>query len=88
MSVSDTNEPSETDWARLREMTDEAIDLTDSPELDDDFFDKATLRLPKSVAVTLEVDAVTLAWFNAQKNGSELMNAALRIYAEAHQKAH
>ena len=86
MSVSDTSEPSKTDWAKLNEMSDETIDLSESPELDDDFFERATLRLPQSVAVTVEVDPDTLAWFKAQENSSQLMNAALRIYAEAHQK--
>jgi hypothetical protein len=33
VNVSDTNRRSKTDWARLDEMTDEAIDTSDIPEL-------------------------------------------------------
>jgi len=46
------------------------------------------LRMPKGkVAVIVNVDEETDAWFQAQ--GGEyrsLMNAALRIYAEAHKE--
>jgi hypothetical protein len=55
------NRPSKTDWAKLDEMPDEIIDTTDSPELDDDFFERAKLRLPQPVAVAIEVDPDVLA---------------------------
>ena len=87
MSASNTNKFSRTDWAKLDEMTDETIDTSDSPELDDAFFERATLRLPKPVSVAIEVDSDVLAWFEAQGDASKRMNAALRIYAEAHRKA-
>src|SRR5512140_3009453 len=32
---------SKTDWERVRKMKDEEIDYTDSPELDDSFFQRA-----------------------------------------------
>ena len=67
-------------------MADEMIDTSNSPELDDDFFERAKLRLPQPVSVALEVDPDVLAWFKAQDDSSKLMNAALRIYAEAHRK--
>ena len=86
MSKWDTKKPSETDWARLDEMTDEMIDTSESPELDDDFFGRATLRLPEPVSVAIEVDPDVLAWFEAQGDASKRMNAALRIYAEAHRR--
>lgn len=86
MSVSDMNKPSKTDWARLDAMTDENIDTSDIPPLDDDFFERASLRIPEQqVAVTLHVDANILAWFKAQgEDYEERLSAALRIYAEAH----
>jgi hypothetical protein len=68
-------------------MTDKDIDTSDVPELGDDFFSEATLRLPKSVSIKLDVDSDTLAWFTAQENSQELMKAALRIYAEVHRQA-
>ena len=69
-------------------MTDEEIDTSDSPSLGESFFAEASLRMPKGkVAVIVNVDEETDAWFQAQ--GGEyrnLMNAALRIYAEAHKE--
>ena len=69
-------------------MTDEEIDTSDIPPLDETFFAGARLRMPENkVSVTLDVDADVLEWFKAQ--GEEFpsrINAALRIYAEAHQE--
>jgi uncharacterized protein (DUF4415 family) len=79
---------SETDWARIDRMDDEDIDTSDIPPLDNEFFASAQLRIPeKKVPVTLSVDSEVLKWFESQ--GSEFqqrINAALRIYAEAHQE--
>jgi uncharacterized protein (DUF4415 family) len=71
-------------------MTDEDIDTSDIPELSDDFFAKAKLRLPDSpgamIAVRLDTD--TLEWFQHQGDAAEKhMAAALRIYAESHRYA-
>jgi uncharacterized protein (DUF4415 family) len=66
-------------------MTDEEIDTSDIPPLEDEFFAVADWRLPKNkTAVTVSVDDDVLKWFEAQ--GAEFqhhINAALRIYAEA-----
>jgi len=80
--------PSETDWARIDRMTDEEIDTSDSPPLDDDFFARAEWRMPeKKTAVTLSVDSEVLKWFEAQgADFQQRINAALKIYAEAHQE--
>ncbi len=79
---------SKTDWTRIDRMGDEDIDTSDIPPLDDEFFGSAQLRMPeKKVPVTLSVDSDVLKWFESQ--GSEFqqrINAALRIYAEAHRK--
>ncbi|MER2493765.1 hypothetical protein [Catenovulum sediminis] len=40
------NKVSKTDWKRLAEMSDEDIDTSDIPELGDDFFNHAQLRMP------------------------------------------
>lgn len=68
-------------------MTDEEIDTSDSPPLDDDFFARAEWRMPeKKRAVTLSVDSEVLKWFEAQgADFQQRVNAALKIYAEAHQ---
>ena len=86
MSEKDLKTHSGTDWARIDQLKDEDIDTSDIPPLDDSFFDRAQLRVPShKTAVTLAVDDEVLRWFEAQ--GAEFqhrMNAALRIYAEAH----
>jgi uncharacterized protein (DUF4415 family) len=69
-------------------MADEEIDTTDIPPLDEAFFSKARLRMPeKKVSVTLDVDADVLEWFKAQgEDFQKRINAALKIYAEAHKE--
>ena len=36
---------SKTDWKRLNEMEDEAIDTSDIPELDEQFFQRAKIKI-------------------------------------------
>ena len=83
------NNSSKTDWERIDAMSDDEIDTSDSPILDESFFATAQLRLPKDsslVTVTLGVDADVLKWYAAQGDEFQTrINAALRIYAEAHQ---
>lgn len=88
MKDSDMNNTSETNWDMVDSLTDETIDRTELPPLDDSFFARAEWRLPeKQVAVTIHMEPDLLAWFRAQ--GSEYekrMIAALRIYARAHEE--
>lgn len=88
MSGQDLKKPSETNWARVNEMTDEEIDTSDIPPLDETFFSGARLRVPgRLVPVTLDVDAEVLEWFKAQgEDFRNRINAALKIYAEAHKE--
>jgi uncharacterized protein (DUF4415 family) len=69
-------------------MADDVIDTSEIPPLGNDFFERASLRLPdEPVAVTVHVDADVLAWFKAQGEDYEKrLNAALRIYVEAHKE--
>lgn len=55
----------------------------------DEFFIKAKLRMPSSLAtVAIHIDAETLAWFQSKgKEAEQHMAAALRIYAEAQKNA-
>ncbi|MGC5703872.1 BrnA antitoxin family protein [Pseudomonas sp. NFXW11] len=77
---------SKTDWDRLAKTDDQAIDTTDIPELDDDFFRRAELHLPGKKAVTIRLDADVLAWFKAQGAGYQTrINQLLRQYMQAHQ---
>jgi len=58
-------------------MTDEEIDTSDIPPLDEAFFANAKLRLPKGkVPVVISVDADVIEWFKAQGDEyPKLLNA-------------
>jgi hypothetical protein len=47
MSARNLKKKSETDWARIDRMTDDEIDTSDIPPLDDDFFKSAKWLLPR-----------------------------------------
>ena len=86
MNANDSKSSSETNWERIDQLTEEEIDTSDIPPLDDAFFANAKLRLPEGkVPVIISVDADVYNWFKSQ--GSEyrnLIDTALRIYAEQH----
>ena len=74
---------------RLAEMSDEDIDFSDIPELDEAFFKNAKLvkRQPNTEAISIRVDTETLEWFRTTaKNHPEirgyqtLINDVLRTY--------
>jgi uncharacterized protein (DUF4415 family) len=90
MSDTPMNKHSETDWARIDAMTDDEIDTSDIPPLTDKFFQRARVRMPKRrITMTVQVDSEVLDWFKAQGDDYEQrINAALRIYAEAHKAAY
>jgi uncharacterized protein (DUF4415 family) len=64
-------------------MSDDDIDYTDIPPLNDNFFQNAKLYVPKSRAILLDPDVFT--WFAGQ--GQEyhtLINTILRQYMKRH----
>ena len=67
-------------------MTDDEIDTSDIPEADEDFFNRARLRMPKGKSsVILSVDSEVLDWFRGQGGDyHKLVNSALRDFAETH----
>ena len=88
MKVKNTKKTSKTDWERLSTMTDNEIDLSDSPELVDSFFDNATLIMPEpKKSVSLRIDPDVLDWYKHQGPGYQTrMNAVLRMYMRAQNK--
>ena len=77
----------ESDWERVDSLTDEDIDTSDIPPLSDNFFRQARVRMPKQ-SVTVHIDRDLLQWFQSQGEDYERrMNAALRLYVEAHRAA-
>lgn len=69
-------------------MTDDEIDTSDIPELDEEFFATAELRMPNGKRVAmLSVDTEVLEWFEEQGADFQYrINAALKIYADAHRQ--
>ncbi len=81
---------SKTDWLRINAMTDDDIDLSDSPELTPDMFAQAIVRKGltqpiKKKQLTLRIDDDVVEWFRKQGKGYQTkINALLRAYMEAH----
>jgi hypothetical protein len=55
MSVRGLKRKSQTDWARFDRMTDSEIDTSDIPPLDDEFFKRAALILPRNYIDRLDL---------------------------------
>jgi uncharacterized protein (DUF4415 family) len=78
---------SKTDWSRLARQSDEDIDTSDIPELGEDFFREAELRIPAKQTVTIRLDSDVLAWFKEQGAGYQTrINQLLRQYMQAQQR--
>ena len=81
-----SKKPIKSDLDRIDAMSDENIDYSDIPELDDDFFKQARIVVPPGKKqLTLRLDADVLDWMKAQGKGYQSrINAILRAYYEAH----
>jgi len=86
MRATSSTKESRTDWQKLVNTPDDKIDTSDVPELDEDFFREAKLRLPKGKRlVSLRIDSDILEWFKRQGKGYQTrINAILRAYFRAH----
>ena len=74
------------DLKRIDAQSDQDIDYSDIPELDEDFFKTARVVVPPGKKqLTLRLDADVLEWMKAQGRGYQSrINAILRAYYEAH----
>jgi uncharacterized protein (DUF4415 family) len=74
-----------TDWAKVDAMPDDAIDYSEIPELDADFFKNAVWKMPDPKAsITLRVDRDVLEWFKQQGPRYQTrINALMRAYMES-----
>ncbi len=88
MRQTNTKRESRTDWRKLAARPDHKIDTSDIPELDEDFFHAATLRLPQAKQlVSIRVDRDVLDWFKQQGKGYQTkINAVLQAYVRAHKQ--
>jgi len=88
MKEANTTRDSRTDWRKLAGLPDDRIDTSDIPELDENFFREAKLRLPTGKQlVSLRIDSDVLDWFKRQGKGYQTkINAVLRAYVRAHKR--
>lgn len=84
MSDKDLRNTSRTNWRALESMNDEEIDYSDIPPLTEEFFQKATLRVPAPQAPQLvQIEPEILEWFQSQSGEYKtLINSVLRRYIE------
>ncbi len=85
MSDKNSRSTSRTNWEALEAMEDETIDYSDIPPLSEEFFEKATLRIPASQARRLvQIDPDVLKWFQDQSSEYKAeINSVLRRYIQA-----
>jgi uncharacterized protein (DUF4415 family) len=76
---------SKTDWDKLDRMSDDDIDCSDIPELDDDFWaDAKIIAPPEKQQLTIRLDSDVLDWIKGQGKGYQTrINGILRTYYEA-----
>jgi len=88
MSAKDLSNISRTNWEALENGDDDGIDYSDIPPLTEEFFQRATLRIPAAQARQLvAIDPDILAWFQAQGGDYKtLINSVLRGYTESHRE--
>jgi uncharacterized protein (DUF4415 family) len=85
MNKKKLNSTSRTNWAALESKSEENIDYSDIPPLTDEFFERATLRIPADQAHNLiQLDPDVQKWFQAQgEQYKTLINKVLRQYIES-----
>jgi len=88
MNAKPSKKHSKTNWDKVKAKTDSDIDTSDIPELEQDFFKSAKLRMPATkTSITVRLDADVLEWYRRQGKGYQTrINAVLRTYMEAHNK--
>lgn len=75
--------------AEIASIRDEDIDYSDIPELDDNFWANAELKMPENKSrITVRIDSDVLTWLKSQGAGYQTrMNAILRTYMEAQESS-
>lgn len=82
---------SQTDWKRIDALTDEDIDLEETPEIPAEMFARSIVRrglkpVSRKTQLTLRIDSDVLEFYKKQGAGYQTkINALLRAYMEAHQ---
>lgn len=69
------------DLRRVRALKDEDIDYSDIPELDDAWFETATVATPAKELISMRLDEDVLTFFREEGRGYQTrINAVLRAY--------
>jgi uncharacterized protein (DUF4415 family) len=86
MSDNAMNKRTRTDWARLAQQHDDAIDTSDIPPLTEAFFVRAKLLIPRElIERTIQLDPDILQWFKQQEpDYTQSINQVLRSYIKSH----
>lgn len=76
------------DLERVDVLSDEEIDYSDIPELDEGFFERARVVVPPGKKqLTIRLDSDVLSWFKSKGKGYQSrINAVLRAYYEAQRR--
>ena len=71
----------------IKNLPDSSINYSEIPELDNTFWEKATVQLPiKKKAISLRIDEDILDWYKSVGSGYQtLMNTVLKSYCEYQQ---
>ena len=93
MSKKSIIKDSHTDWERIKKLKDEEIDLSDIPEVSEDMFSKAVLRLggrkvsKTKVRINILLDADIVAYYKTISGGKgyqTLINETLKQHIFQH----
>ena len=92
-SLNNLPKDSQTDWERVKNMTEAEIEAAsasdvDAQPTDSAFWANAEVVIPQpKQAISLRVDSDVLEWFKSHGRGYQTrMNAVLRAYMEAQQR--
>ena len=92
-SLNNLPKDSQTDWERVKNMTEAEIEAAaasdvDAQPTDSAFWANAEVVIPqRKRAISLRVDSDVLEWFKSHGRGYQTrMNAVLRAYMEAQQR--
>ena len=92
-SLNNLPKDSQTDWERVKNMTEAEIEAAaasdvDAQSTDSAFWANAEVVMPqRKRAISLRVDSDVLEWFKSHGRGYQTrMNAVLRAYMEAQQR--
>lgn len=90
MKKKSTLRKSQTNWTRLKKMSDKEIDLSEVPEITPEMFARAVVKrglepTRTKSQLTLRLDSDVLEWFRKQGKGYQTrINALLRAYMDEH----